>query len=128
MMRTPRALAVALVLVAGCTGGGEKAEPLPDGHVPCPPELIEQSPGAQCVAPEHAQRLGAACSAHGATCVLGGILPIPDGIIDCPVVYPAPGSTDPGIVYTPPCVRKSLGGGAYYIYDGNGLLIGGGTP
>lgn len=103
--------------------------PLFEGHVECPKAMSEQYPGTRCVAPEYAQRLGAACSAHGATCVLaGGGLFSADGIVECPVVHSAPGSTDPTMTYTPPCVRKSIGGGAYYIYDGNGVLIGGGTP
>lgn len=118
-----------LLLLAGCSRS-EKGSPLPEGHVECPALMEEQAPETQCVAPEHAQRLGAACSAHGGTCVLpgGGLFPMVDGVIDCPVVSAAPGATDPTFPYTPPCVRKSIGGGAYYVYDGNGVLIGGGTP
>jgi hypothetical protein len=119
---------IACLVLAGCTRA-ETGAPLPEGHVECPAPMQKQAPDTQCVAPEAAQRLGASCSSDG-TCVISDQVTNgePDGIIDCPVVHSAPGSTDPTIVYTPPCVRKSLGGGAFYIYDGNGVLIGGGTP
>lgn len=63
-------LAVVAVLLGGCTDGTETGEPLPEGRVECPAAMTEQFPGIQCVAPEHAVRLGAGCSAHSDTCVL----------------------------------------------------------
>lgn len=118
---------VTCLALAGCTAA-ETGAPLPEGHVQCPAMMRKQAPETQCVAPDDAQRLGAACSAEGVCVVVGGAGSTADGVVDCPIVHAAPRSTDPTFIYTPPCVRKSLPGGAYELYDGNGILIGAGTP
>lgn len=125
-------LAMAAVLLAGCTDAGTGG-PLPEGHVECPALMKKQAPETQCVAPGQAQRLGASCSSETGACVLvpGKVQPPavePDGVVECPVgpVYPDTGQQ---IVYTPPCSRQRTdSSGAYYVYDGNAVLIGGGTP
>lgn len=99
-----------------------------EGHVECPQPLKTAVPQAQCVAPEHAQRLGASCSADG-TCVMLDAMPLPrDGIVECPL-GPIDLATGQQVVHTPPCTRQYRDkSGAYYLYDGNGVLFGGGTP
>lgn len=51
-----------------------------------------------------------------------------DGVVECPR-GPFNPATGEQIVYTPPCTRQRIGNsGAYYLYDGNGVLFGSVTP
>lgn len=130
MLRPLGALAMAAVLLGGCTGEppasvpvAETEGPLPEGHVECPQPLEAALPQAQCVAPEHAQRLGASCSADG-TCVLR-LGPEASG-------FPLQGDIPIACSdwTTPPCVSRPISptSSVRQFIDAEGRVFGGGTP